>query len=119
MTRLTQEDIAALAAVQEYITKHQGYEITIRELAKKVMLGESKLRKTFKQLYGSGIREYINITRMEKAKLLLESTNYSISRIALECGYKRINSFTKSFTKRFKISPVTWRKTLNDLKGSI
>jgi AraC-like DNA-binding protein len=47
---------------------------------------------------------------MEKAVMLLEETKYSVKVIARECGYGRINSFIRAFTKTNGISPAQWRK---------
>jgi len=54
--------------------------------------------------------DYINRLRIEEAKRLMRSTDYTIETIAQECGYGSARTFTRVFSKYENESPGEWRK---------
>ena len=47
---------------------------------------------------------------MEKAKILLETTNIKVVRIAADVGYKDTNYFSLTFKKTVGVSPLQYRE---------
>lgn len=83
---------------------------TIVELAKLVGLNEFKLKKGFKELFGTTIFGFIHSRRMRLAKQLLLGTDKSAKEIAYEIGYNSPQYFSKAFKKEFGCSPNSIRK---------
>jgi YesN/AraC family two-component response regulator len=46
---------------------------------------------------------------MEKAKTLLESSEFSITAIAAQCGFDDIHYFSRLFKKEISKSPLDYR----------
>lgn len=74
---------------------------TIPELAKSVVLSESKLKTLFKAIYGLPPFEYFQKHRMEKARVMLLSNEYSIKDVGYALGYINLSNFTLAFKKQF------------------
>jgi AraC-like DNA-binding protein len=108
--RIKKSDQECIELARDILLKNLRHHITIRELAERVRLSESKLKYTFKEMYGMGIYAYLSRARMEKAKELLEESDKSIKEIAMLTGYKRITSFIKVFRKIYDKSPAAWRR---------
>jgi AraC-like DNA-binding protein len=70
---------------------------TIAQLASQANMSPSKFRNLFLQMYGMSIYQYHLNARIELAKTLLISNQYSIVQIAYKVGFNRSQSFAKAF----------------------
>lgn len=104
-------DKKKLIEAKELLTSRMSDPPTIVELSKLVGLNEYKLKKGFKELFGTTIFGYIHSSRMRLAKRLLLVTDKSAKEIAYEAGYNSPQYFSQSFKKEFGISPNSLRKT--------
>lgn len=102
-------------AIADYITDHYSEPISLDRLASEFFLSKFYLSRSFKEVTGYGVNEYVNILRTKRAKQLLEETSLSISDIALEVGYESITYFEKVFKTYMAVSPLKYRKTLNGI----
>lgn len=78
---------------------------TIVELSKLIGLNEYKLKKGFKELFGSTIFGFIHSNRMSLAKKLLLGTDKSAKEIAYEIGYSSPQHFSNAFKRKFGVTP--------------
>ena len=78
---------------------------TIKELARCIAISESKLKKIFKIVYGLPPYEYYQKQRMQKAKQMLLSGDYSIKDVGYTLGYSNLSNFTLAFKKEFGALP--------------
>ena len=63
----------------------------------------------FRREYDQSPREYLRKVRMNQAKLLLATTEYSISDISSDVGYTNPFQFSKVFKSCYGISPTEYR----------
>ena len=82
---------------------------TIKGLARKIGLNETKFKRGFKKLFGTTIYEYGNYHRMQKALELLQTSELSISDIAQAVGYEYQTSFTAAVKHFFGVTPKQLR----------
>ena len=85
----------------------------IADLARAVGLNEAKLMRAFKQIYGATIFDFAQQLRMDLAKKLIETTDLSVTEIALEVGYEYSSNFTTAFKRHFGITPKAARDAAN------
>lgn len=97
--------------ILSYINQHYSQPITLKKLCDKFFLSKVSLCKKFKNVMHCSIMEYVSITRLSKAKLLLRDTNKSIEDIAMECGFSSANYFGLIFKKEVGLSPLNYKKT--------
>lgn len=100
-------------AVADYVSVHFAETITLDQLAERFYISKYYLCRTFKEITGYGINEYMNIHRIREAKRLLEETDMSVLQIAHALGYESITYFEKVFKTYMTMSPLKYRKTLN------
>lgn len=94
----------------DYIHKNLGDEIKHSDLARAVNMSKGYFSLCFKGIIGKPFQDYIRDIRIEKAKLLLEQTSYSIFRIAELCGYPNEKYFSRVFLKHSGMLPSKYRQ---------
>lgn len=95
--------------IREYIKEHCCDPINLSSISGYVNYNESYISRVFKQVTGSGIAEYVNQVRLEKACSLLKETQESIQTIALETGFDSPQYFSNVFRKHRGMSPSEYR----------
>ena len=93
-----------------YISDHYYEKITNAHLAKLCCISEGHLCRIFKIHTGKSTTEYINNFRIEKAAILLSTTDESIANIAISTGFEDLNYFSRTFKKIKKIPPKQYRR---------
>lgn len=94
------------------IDQEYHLDITISALAKKVQLSEFHFARCFREVFSvSPYQYYLNKKIARSAEMLLSSV-MDVSQISLELGFSEVSSFSKSFKRRFGVSPVLFRKTM-------
>ena len=69
--------------------------------------------KMFKKATGMSPTNFIMLCRLQKSKqLLTEKSEWTVKRIALECGYPSISYFGKIFLENEGLTPAEYRKRL-------
>lgn len=69
------------------------------------------MSKLFKEQTGEGMLDYINKTRLEKAKELLKDAKLSISETAVKVGYANSNALIRSFKRYEGVTPGQYKGT--------
>ena len=92
-----------------YIYSHIHYRITIKELAEYLSLSESYLSKLFLKEMGIPLSHYITDLKIEKAKNLLQYSDYSIVEIANYFSFASQSHFIQVFQKKTGITPYKYR----------
>ncbi|MDD3402790.1 MAG: AraC family transcriptional regulator [Hespellia sp.] len=95
-----------------YISFHLTDDLSLSTIAKLLMLNSSYLSTLFKKETGFTLTYYVNLKRVEHAIFLLNTTIFPIQDIAVLCGIKDLNYFTKTFKKYQKITPSDYREMI-------
>lgn len=96
--------------VKNYIAENLNEKLTVQRLADESHMSTSHFSRVFKQQTGFSPYDYILITRLNKAKYLLQKTEMSVSSIAYETGFNSESNFICFFTDNEGISPGKFRK---------
>lgn len=95
---------------QEEIQKNFNTANTIEELIADVPASRRNLVRRFKQVTGITPIEYLQKTRIEAAKQMLEQSRYSILEVMLESGYNDLKTFRTLFKKNVGMTPKMYRE---------
>lgn len=106
-----------LSPVIRYMEEHFCQEGLSNEvLASRLHLSEVYFRKLFKEHFGVTPHSYLIALRIEKAKQLLSHQEFTVTRIAEECGFSGVYHFCKVFKEHVGATPTDYRKSLEKLK---
>ncbi len=93
-----------------YIETHLDEPLTLEDLSRQVGYSEYHLSRKFKAETGENIRDYIKYVRIERAKLLLSTTDLSIREIAERLCFCASGHFARSFREVTGQLPQEYRK---------
>jgi two-component system response regulator YesN len=98
-----------IETAQKYIRDNYSKNISLDDVSKEVNISPYYFSKVFKEGTGEGFVEYLTNIRIEKAKELLSTTEFSMREICSMCGYSDPNYFSRSFKKKIGISPTEYK----------
>lgn len=101
------------AKVVDYIKSHIEQHFTLQELADYAHLSPYYFSHVFKKETGYSPLEFVSMTKINYAKLMLRTTSISISEIAESLGYSSSASFINAFKARRGISPKKYRNQIS------
>lgn len=99
-----------LVKVQEWIKQHLDSTLEVSQLAEIAAMSVRNFSRKFTQETGLPPSRYIAKVRLNKARLMLEESTLSISRIARECGYQNSEILRRLFVRELNVSPSEYRK---------
>lgn len=70
----------------------------------------TSFKKEFKRVFGTPPHRWIIEQRLSRAKIMLTSTNQTVSEIGTKCGFSNISHFIKLFKCRYNITPASFRR---------
>ena len=85
-------------------------DISIERLAELTNRSLTSFKKEFKRLFNAPPHRWIIEQRLDRAKIMLSSTNRTVSEIGLECAFSNISHFIKLFKHRYKETPASFRR---------
>lgn len=112
-------------AIKETIHKNKFYKkavlfiednyhknIKVEDVVNVTRASKSYLQLLFKANTGSGIKNFIDQTRIDKSKDILKETSYSVNAIAKIVGFNSPQIYIDNFKKRTNLTPNEYRKKL-------
>ena len=109
----TQNVSRECAIIKNYIDNNFKQDLTLDLLAEKAHINKYYLSHTFKENYGYSPINYMLEKRIEEAKHLLVTTDYTLSQLSQILGFSSLSYFSQSFKRIVKISPIEYRKRFN------
>lgn len=94
----------------DYIKRNLTNKILIEEICRSIGTNPSTLNFKFRREFNLSVGQYITNERIKKARKLLIGTSYSISEIAVQCGFQDVYYFSNAFKKVQGVSPSLYRK---------
>ncbi|MFV0502996.1 MAG: helix-turn-helix domain-containing protein [Lachnospirales bacterium] len=95
---------------KEYIKEHyENPQLCVALIAEHFKLSESYFSRSFKNKMEIPFSNYLEVIRMEKAKILIIESNESIENIATKVGYNSSSSFRRAFKRVVGLSPSKYK----------
>ena len=94
----------------DYIELSLDRKIRAADLAALVGYTEYYLTEKFKKETGQSVNSYIRYVKVERAKVLLESTDLSIKELSERLGFNTVNYFIQCFRDTTGYTPAQYRK---------
>ena len=107
--KLKHSETDRLSEVYKYVQSHFMDNISLAMIAGIANLTEQSFCRLFKKRTGKHFVEYLNEVRISSACKYLLDTDWSVSEIAYNCGYKTVSNFNKLFKNITGSSPKIYR----------
>lgn len=102
--------IRKIKQMRDFLIDNLDDKIKLEELSQKYNMSLTMFQRVFKRIYGDTPYAYIKKYRMNKAALLMCSTEKNINTIAMEVGYSNASKFSNAFKDVYGILPKDYRK---------
>lgn len=107
---------AEILKIQIWLESHLASNVLMEEVADEFGLSMRNFIRRFKDATDQTPIQYLQNLRIEKAKLLLESSQETFEQITLQVGYEDGNSFRRLFKQRVGLSPSDYRKRFETVR---
>lgn len=104
--------------IARYVRMNFQSALTLEDLADHFYLSTAYISRYFKKNMGINFSKYLTELRLEEAVRELESTQKSLTRIIMDCGFPNQASFLKVFKEKYHMSPKIYRSSLRQKKES-
>lgn len=84
--------------------------LEVSQLAEMAAMSVRNFSRKFTQEAGLSPSRYIAKVRLNKARLILEESTTSVSRVASICGYQNSEILRRLFIRELNVSPSEYRK---------
>lgn len=98
----------------EYIHTFFSSNIDIEDICREINVSPFHFIRSFKQKTGYSPHQYLLNVRIEKAQELLRTGQYSVSEVAMLCGFVSLPHFSNTFKRIVGYPPSTCRKLFSD-----
>lgn len=109
----TSSDLSVSETIIQYINNNICKQFTLQELADYVNLSPYYFSRLFKKEVGHAPLDYVSITKINYAKMMLRTTKLSVAEIGESLGYSSSASFINAFKLRRGISPNKYRNEIS------
>lgn len=86
---------------------------SVQQIATELNVSSSYLSDMLRSLVGVNAQQYIQNKLIDKAKVILSTTNFTVSEIAYQLGFEHPQSFSRLFKSKVGQSPVEFRVGFN------
>lgn len=101
---------APIAQCRDYIEMHPEEKIRAKDLAGLVGYTEYYLTHKFKEETGISVSDYVKKAKIDRAKILLRSTDLSIQELSDRFCFSSRNYFSRVFSETVGCTPMEYRE---------
>jgi transcriptional regulator GlxA family with amidase domain len=100
----------SLRDVQQWIADNPAADLAVTKLADRAGLSPRQFARAFATETGTTPGRYVDRTRLESARRLLEETTNGVDQIARACGYGVAETMRRAFQRELGVSPAEYRR---------
>ena len=99
-----------VSRMRSYMEDHLDQKLTIPVMSSRFHISPTAFKSCFRSLYGQPVHSWLLQRRMEKASVLLRSSDMTVLQVAQEVGYDGSGQFHVAFRQRYGMTPNAYRK---------
>lgn len=100
----------ALQELQRWVNGHLEVEHSVSSMAERVGLSPRHFARVFQQEVGMTPAEFVEISRVNAARRMLESQHAPPKKVAALCGFANVNGLRRAFVRQVGITPAAYRR---------
>ena len=112
-------DRASVRDLQAWVADHLDEDLTVAALAERCFMSSRNLARVFAREVGVTPAVYVESLRLERARMLLESTELQVEEIAARCGFGTLETLRRGFARRLHVSPSEYRTRFSAPPASV
>lgn len=105
-------DDTEITIAMRFIRNHAGERIRVRDVAEFVGFSRRTLEVRFQKALGRSLNAEIQRVRLEKAKIMLAETEWSLAKVAESAGYTDASYLHQIFKRQLGITPAKYRRSM-------
>ena len=106
-------DSELLSRLLLYIHKSYNKKLTLNSISKTFGYHPAYISAYFKSCVNISLIRYINVIRLKNAVLLMQQSKYTVTQIAMDCGFSSTRTFYRVFRQEFGCSPKEYKEKAN------
>lgn len=114
ISKLTKQrsDDDTVKKIVTYLNNHVDKDITFNDVLNFSCLSKTNLKTLFKEHLGTGVMEYYNNLKIDKAKTMIRESDYNFTEISELLGYSSIHYFSRHFKKATGMTPSQYASSI-------
>lgn len=109
LSKRAEKSGSIIETAKAYIQNNYSKDISLDDVSRVVNISPYYFSKIFKEDTGENFIEYLTGIRINRAKELLDTTEYSMKEICCMVGYSDPNYFSRSFKKNVGVTPTEYK----------
>jgi AraC-like DNA-binding protein len=97
---------------REWLFKNHRRNLSLDDMARELDVSPEHLARTFRRLTGETVFGHLQSLRLDDAKTLLVGSELTIAEVAAATGFTSLSLFSRTFQKRFTLSPRRYRQRI-------
>lgn len=102
-----------LRELQEWLPDHLGEDLSVPALARRACMSERNFARAFRGEVGLTPAAYVELARVESARIALETGEQPVEMIARQAGFGTVETMRRAFRRRVGVSPNGYRGRFN------
>ena len=99
-----------LRELQDWIPDHLEADLSVPALARRACMSERNFARAFRDETGLTPAAYVELTRVERARMELESGGQPVEVVARRAGFGTVETMRRAFRRRVGVSPSDYRQ---------
>ena len=95
--------------VTVYINEHYAEALNAVDCASMAYMSYSYFSRCFSRITGKSFKEYLNVTRINRAERALLCSDKSVTEIACDCGFNSVSYFIATYKRIKGVTPLSLR----------
>ena len=102
--------VGAVGPTLDWALAHLDQDLSVDDLAAHARMSRRNFTRRFAEAVGTTPARWISAQRLEEVRRLLETTSWSIERIARACGYGSVVTLRQNFVAAYSTTPTSYRQ---------
>ena len=98
-----------LRELQQWLPDHVEEDLSVPALARRANMSERNFARAFRDETGMTPAAYVEVTRVERARIALETGDLPVEAIARQTGFGTVETMRRAFRRRVGVSPAGYR----------
>lgn len=107
---------SAVEPVQRWIGGNPEKNLSLPELARRAGMSQRNFTRVFRQESGMSVADYVELSRIDLARRMLEESSLPLPRIARMSGFSGADLMRRTFLRRLGIRPADYRANFGNAR---